>query len=78
MTYNYPLRKMAYDLSVNKFRLFWSSSKMIFKRYKRGIRRVMKKNYNDDNMIVRECENIEAVIKVMNDMYYDKFKELMK
>ena len=78
VTYNHSLRKMAYDLSANKTRLFWMSSRMIIKRYKRVLMRIMKKNNIDNKMIVRECENIEAVIKVMDDMYYDKFKELMQ
>ena len=78
VTYNHSLRKMAYALSVNKTRLFLMSSKMIIKRYKNVLMRIMKKCNIGEYMIVRDCENIEAAIKVMNDMYCDKFKELMR
>lgn len=77
VTYNFALKKMAYELSINKPSLFWNSSKMILRRYKRGAMRVLKRNKNNDNIIVRECDNIEAVIKCLDDSFYNKYAKIL-
>lgn len=72
VTYNFSLRKMAYALSKNKIKLFFKSSKKIYKRYLRGLLRVLK-SQNKSELITQNCNDIKEVISFLDEKYNDCF-----